>query len=299
MSEHNHHHHEVKGKNLFITIILNIIITLSQIVGGIMSGSLALLSDAMHNFSDVLALVIAWWANRLSSKPKNEQKTFGYKRAQTIAALFNSSVLFGIALFLIIEAINKFINPQPIESSLVIWLGVLSILLNAASVLLIKDDSHDDINMKAAYLHLLTDVMTSVAVVIGGVLMHYFDIFWIDSVITILIAVYLIKASYGIIKESINILMQSTPENVNIKQIQEVIENIEEIKNIHHLHIWKLDDHNIHLEAHLDFIKDLPLSQSTQIVENITRILHDKFDIEHCTFQAEFDKDDKKDLVYT
>ncbi|WP_458700450.1 cation diffusion facilitator family transporter [Sulfurospirillum sp. 1307] len=295
---HHHHHHEVKGKNLFITIILNIIITLSQIVGGVMSGSLALLSDAMHNFSDVLALIIAWWANRLSSKPKSEQKTFGYKRAEIIAALFNSSVLFGIAIFLIIEAITKFIHPEPIESSLVIWLGLLSIVLNAASVLLIKDDSHDNMNMKAAYLHLLTDVMTSVAVVVGGILMQFFDIFWVDSVVTILIAIYLLKASFGIIKDSINVLMQSSPENVNIEDIRQFVESRKEIKNIHHLHIWRLDDHHIHLEAHLDFVEDLPLSKSTKIVEYITKNLHDNFGIEHCTFQAEYDKNDKKDFIY-
>jgi cobalt-zinc-cadmium efflux system protein len=295
---HHHHHHEVKGKNLFITIILNIIITLSQIVGGVMSGSLALLSDAMHNFSDVLALIIAWWANRLSSKPKSEQKTFGYKRAEIIAALFNSSVLFGIAIFLIIEAITKFIHPEPIESSLVIWLGLLSIVLNAASVLLIKDDSHDNMNMKAAYLHLLTDVMTSVAVVVGGILMQFFDIFWVDSVVTVLIAIYLLKASFGIIKDSINVLMQSSPENVNIEDIRQFVESRKEIKNIHHLHIWRLDDHHIHLEAHLDFVEDLPLSKSTKIVEYITKNLHDNFGIEHCTFQAEYDKNDKKDFIY-
>ena len=296
MSEH-HHHHEVKGKNLFITIVLNIIITLSQIVGSIMSGSLALLSDAMHNFSDVLALVIAWWANKLSSKPKTEQKTFGYKRAEIIAALFNSSVLFGIAIFLIIGAINKFIHPEPIESSLVIWLGILSIILNGASVMLIKEDSQDNMNMRAAYLHLITDVMTSIAVVVGGVLMYYFEIFWIDSVVTVLIAIYLIRASFGIIKDSINVLMQSTPDNINIDEIKSTLENIKEIKNIHHLHIWKLDDHNTHLEAHLDFIEDINLSQSTKIVDTITKLLHNKFDIEHTTLQSEYGNNDDKRFI--
>jgi len=138
MSEH---HHEVSGKNLFITIVLNIIITLSQIVGGIYSGSLALLSDAMHNFSDVLALFIAYFANRLAARPNNESKTFGYKRAEILAALFNASVLIGIAIFLIVEAFHKFYHPEPINSVWVIGLGALSIVLNAASVMLVKDDA--------------------------------------------------------------------------------------------------------------------------------------------------------------
>jgi len=205
MSEH---HHEVSGKNLFITIVLNIIITLSQIVGGIYSGSLALLSDAMHNFSDVLALFIAYFANRLAARPNNESKTFGYKRAEILAALFNASVLIGIAIFLIVEAFHKFYHPEPINSVWVIGLGALSIVLNAASVMLVKDDAHDNMNIKAAYLHLLTDVMTSVAVVGGGVLMYYFGLFWVDPLISALIALYLIWASFGLVRESSAILMQ-------------------------------------------------------------------------------------------
>jgi cobalt-zinc-cadmium efflux system protein len=187
MSEH-HHHHEVSGKNLFITIVLNVIITVSQIIGGIFSGSLALLSDAMHNFSDVLALLIAYVANRLAAKESTKERTFGYKRAEIIAALFNASVLIGIAIFLIIEAFHKFYHPEAINSVWVIGLGLLSIVLNAVSVLLIKDDAHGNMNMKAAYLHLLTDVMTSVAVVGGGILMYYFGLFWIDPLISAFIA---------------------------------------------------------------------------------------------------------------
>ena len=173
MLEH-HHHHEVSGKNLFITIILNVIITLSQIIGGILSGSLALLSDATHNFSDVMALLIAWWANKLAAKDATSEKTFGYKRAEILATLFNASVLFGIGVFLIVEAFHKFMHPEVIDSTLVIVLGILSIILNTASVLLVKDDAHDNMNIKAAYLHLLTDVTTSVAVVVGGLLMFLF-----------------------------------------------------------------------------------------------------------------------------
>ncbi len=211
MSDHHHHHH-VSGKNLFITIILNIIITLAQIVGGILSGSLALLSDAMHNFSDVLALVIAYVANRLAAKPKTKEFTFGLKRAEILAALFNALVLVGIGIFLIVEAVGKLIHPEPIDSTLVIWLGMLSIVLNSASVLLIKEDAHENMNIKAAYLHLLTDVMTSVAVVIGGVAMALWHIYWIDAAISILIALYLIKEAAALVTESTAILMQSAPK---------------------------------------------------------------------------------------
>ncbi len=296
MSEH-HHHHAVSGKNLFITIVLNIIITLSQIVGGIISGSLALLSDAMHNFSDVLALFIAYFANRLAARPNNESKTFGYKRAEILAALFNASVLIGIAIFLIIEAFHKFYHPEPINSVWVIGLGALSIVLNATSVLLIKDDSHDNMNIKAAYLHLLTDVMTSVAVVGGGVLMYYFGVFWVDPLISMLIALYLIWASFGLVRESSAILMQFTPAGINVEEIVQSIEDEKEIKNVHHIHIWKLDDNHIHLEAHLDFNEDVTLSESNRVIDKLEKKLHDTFDIEHITFQCEYERDDNKEII--
>jgi len=295
MSEH--HHHDVSGKNLFITIVLNIIITISQIVGGIFSGSLALLSDAMHNFSDVLALLIAYFANRLAARPSSENRTFGYKRAEILAALFNASVLIGIAIFLIVEAFHKFYHPEAINSVWVIGLGALSIILNAASVLLVKDDAHDNMNIKAAYLHLLTDVMTSVAVVVGGVLMYYFGIFWIDPLISALIAVYLIWASFGLVKESSAILMQFTPKEIEIEKVVALIQEEASIAGVHHIHIWRLDDHRIHFEAHLDFKNDLALSESNKIVETLEQKLHDSFEIEHTTLQCEYNRDDDKNII--
>ncbi len=295
MSEH--HHHNVSGKNLFWTIILNVIITISQIVGGIISGSLALLSDAMHNFSDVLALVIAYVANRLAARPNDTSRTFGYKRAEILAALFNASVLIGIAIFLIVEAFHKFYHPEAINSVWVIGLGLLSIVLNTASVLLIKEDSHDNMNVKAAYLHLLTDVMTSVAVVGGGVLMYYFGIFWIDPLISALIASYLIWASFGLVRASGSILMQFTPEGIDVDEVVRSIEAEPEIRDVHHIHIWKLDDNHIHLEAHLDFEEDVPLSVSNRVIERLEKKLHDSFDIEHTTFQCEYSRDDDKSVI--
>lgn len=297
MAEHNHSH-DVSGKNLFITIVLNIIITLSQIIGGIVSGSLALLSDALHNFSDVLALVLTYWTNKIAKKDKNNYKTFGYKRAEILATLFNSATLIGIAIYLIIESLEKFFNPQSVDSILVIGLGILSIILNAVSVLLIKDDTHDNMNVKAAYLHLLTDVMTSVAVVIGGILMFYFDLFWVDPLISLLIAFYLIKASYSLLIESINILMQGTPESIDIEEIQKSVENFDEVSNIHHLHLWRLNDHDIHLEAHIDFKENLLLKDVNDITSKIEEYLRTNYHISHITLQAEYDICKNKNLVH-
>jgi len=294
---HHHHHHEVSGKNLFITIILNIIITLSQILGGIYSGSLALMSDAMHNLSDVMALFIAYFANRLAARPNSEARTFGYKRAEILATLFNASVLIGIAVYLIIEAFHKLYHPEPIDSTWVIGLGVLSILLNMASVLLIKDDAHHNMNIRAAYIHLLTDVMTSVAVVGGGLLMYYFGLFWVDPLISALIALYLIWASFGLVRQSSAILMHFTPQEIDVSKVVDAIVEEGAIKNVHHVHIWKLDDNRIHFEAHLDFNEDVPLSVSNAVIEKLEKKLHDMFDVEHTTFQCEYERDDNKNVV--
>ena len=291
------HTHHVQGKKLFITVVLNIIITLSQIIGGLASGSLALLSDALHNFSDVLALLIAYIANRLSSYPDTKDKTFGYKRAEILAALFNASILIGVALFLIIEAFNKLRAPVNINSIWVIGLGLLSIALNTLSVLFVKGDSINSLNIKAVYLHLLSDVVTSIAVVAGGILMYYFGLFWVDPIISLLIAFYLIVSSLKLIKETAAILMQFAPKEVEIEKLVSVVESLPQIDNIHHLHIWKLDEHNINLEAHLDFNKNVSLSESNKVIDTLEELLNKKFGISHTTFQCEYNRNDKKDII--
>ncbi len=294
MSEH---HHEVHGKNLLLTIVLNLIITVAQIVGGIFSGSLALLSDAMHNFSDVLSLIIAFGANRLVSRPSTKAKTFGYKRAEILAALFNASMLVGIAIFLIVEAVNRLFHPSVVMSVWVVALGVLSILLNTISVLLVKDDADHSMNIKAAYIHLLTDVMTSAMVVVGGLLIYFFHIYWIDPIVSMVIAFYLIFTSYDIIKESVSILMQFAPKNIKIENIMLYVMQFDEIQNIHHIHLWRLDDHRVHLEAHLDFAENLTLQAANNLVDQIEQTLHIKYNISHVTLQCEYNRKDNKSII--
>ena len=291
------HQHKVTRKNLFITIFLNIIITLAQVIGGILSGSLALLSDALHNFSDVLALILAFIANNLSTKPHTKAKTFGYQRAEVLATFVNASVLIGIGVFLIVESVNKFLNPHAISSIWVIYLGLLSIVLNAISVLLIKNDAHDNMNIKAAYLHLLTDVMTSIAVVVGGILMYYYNLFWIDSVVSIIIALYLIWASIDLVKKSTSILMQFTPPDIKINDVVSFIKETKEIRNVHHIHVWKLDEHTIHFEAHIDFNFDITLSEGNLILDKLEESLKTYFDITHTTFQLEYNRHGDKNII--
>jgi len=297
---HNHSHHNhgnLQGRNLLISIFLNIVITAAQVVGGIISGSLALLSDALHNFSDVISLVVSYVANKLAKKKASIQKTFGYKRAEILAAFINASTLIIVAVLLIIEAIERFQNPQEIESGLVIWLSGIAIVGNGLSVLLLKKDSEANMNLKSAYLHLLTDMMASVAVLIGGLLMKFYNVFWVDSVLTFLIAIYLIWMGYDLLKTSTKVLMLFTPEDIPIDKIVSEINSLEGIKNTHHIHVWQLNEEEVHFEAHIDFKKDIQLSEFDDILHEIEEILFHKFEINHVNIQPEFGKCDDKDVI--
>ncbi|WGD35813.1 cation diffusion facilitator family transporter [Olleya sp. YS] len=294
---HSHDHGDLKGRNLLISIFLNILITVAQVIGGILSGSLALLSDALHNFSDVLSLIVSYVADRLSKRKASLNKTFGYKRAEILAAFINAATLIIVAVLLIIEAIERFQNPQDIESNLVIWLSLIAILGNGFSVLLLKKDSKSNMNMRSAYLHLLTDMMASVAVFIGGLLMKYYQIYWVDSALTLAIALYLIYMGFDLLKASTKVLMLFTPDEIPVDEIVKEINAFAEIKNVHHIHVWQLNEDEIHFEAHIDFENDITLSEFDSILHKVEDLLYDKFEINHVNIQPEYDKDDAKDVI--
>lgn len=290
-------HIDLKGKKLLLSIVLNIIITVAQVIGGIISGSLSLLSDALHNFSDVLSLIISYIADLYGKKEASLQRTFGYKRAEIIAAFVNALSLLLVAIYLVFEAVQRFINPQEIQSTLVIWLAVLGILANGFSVLLLHKDSKDNMNMRSAYLHLFTDMSASVAVLIGGILMLYFNWFWVDSVLTVLISIYLLVMGYKLLKSSFQVLMLFTPGHLNLKNISYRITQVSQVKNVHHIHVWQLNEKETHLEGHIEFIDDISLSQFDGIITEIEQLLKKEFGINHVTLQPEFNKNDPKELI--
>ena len=294
---HSHAHPDLRGRNLLISIILNIGITLAQIIGGLLSGSLALLSDALHNFSDVLSLVISYGASRLGQRKASSLKTFGYKRAEILAAFINAATLMVVAIILMKEAVERLMNPQEIESNLVIWLALIAIVGNGFSVLLLKKDADHNMNMKSAYLHLLTDMMASVAVLIGGILMKYFQVYWVDAILTMIISIYLIYMGYDLLKESTKVLMLFTPKSVVIQEIVESICTIDQVKNVHHVHIWQLNEEEVHMEAHIDFKNDIRLSEFDKILDEIEEHVYHKHGINHVNIQPEFDKCDSKSVI--
>ena len=297
---HNHVHiakNEVKANNLVYSILLNLLITVAQVVGGIISGSLALISDALHNFSDVLSLIFSLVAHKLSRRKASIEHTFGYKRAEILAAFVNASTLIIVAFILIYGAINRFIHPEPIKSTLVIWLAILGILANGFSVLLLKSDADHNLNMKSAYLHLLTDMMASIAVLVGGLLMKFYNWFWVDSVMTILIAVYLIAVGFDLVKKSTKMLMLFTPEHIDIKEIVREVHKIEGAGKLHHIHVWYLNEEEIHLEAHLDCPENCTLTQFDEVLTTIELVVFEKFGINHTNIQPEFKKEDPKEFI--
>ncbi|MGM5469119.1 cation diffusion facilitator family transporter [Flavobacteriaceae bacterium LMO-SS05] len=297
LHHHSHSHKTTKDRNLLISILLNVIITAAQIVGGLVSGSLALLSDALHNLSDVISLIVSYVASKLAKQKASLHRTFGYKRAEILAAFINASTLVIVAILLIIEAVDRFQHPKIIESNLVIWLSLIAIVANGASVLLLKKDSKNNINIKSAYLHLFTDMMASVAVLIGGLLMKFYQVYWVDSVLTLLIALYLIIVGYNLLKTSTKILMLFTPDHINIKDVVREVNKLPKVNRLHHVHIWGLNDDEFHLEAHLDFTEDITLLEFNKILHQIEALLHDEFQINHVTIQPEFNKKDPKEII--
>ena len=287
----------LKGRNLFFSIVLNLAISVAQTIGGILSGSMALLSDALHNFSDVLSLCISYVAHRLAARKFTARYTFGLQRAEILAAFINSAALIGIAIYLGFEAFNRLMHPHNIDSMIVVWLAIASIVVNELSVLLIKSDAKKSINIKSAYLHLFTDMLTSIAVLIGGLLMKFYGIFWVDGLITLLIACYLIYSGWKLFVESINIILLCSPGKIDIQRLTNKIESLEGVKNLHHLHLWLLTDNHVNMEAHIDLMDDLPVSGFEKQLEQIHAIAHE-MGIDHVTIQPEFINDDDKSLIH-
>ena len=295
---HSHHHHttETSGIRLLITIILNFIITIAEIIGGIISGSLSLISDALHNFSDGIAVIISYIAIRLNRRPKDAHYTFGYKRAEILAAVFNASVLIGISLYLFFEAYNRFANPQQIKGGLMIIVAGIGLTANVIGTLLLKSGSKSNMNIRSAYLHLLSDSVSSFGVIIGGIFIYFYDVYWIDPILTVLISLYIIRESWFIVKEALTVLMMATPSDTSITDIEKEIIKLNGILNIHHIHFWQINEKDIHFEAHIE-VEDVLVSQTEEKITEIEKLLHDKFDINHVTIQFESGRCNEKDLV--
>jgi cobalt-zinc-cadmium efflux system protein len=286
-------------KNLLLSVILNLSVTIAEVIGGLISNSLALLSDALHNLGDTFAIFIAYLANIISKRNHTDKKTFGYKRIEILAALFNAIILVVIIIYLFTEAWHRLYNPEPVKGLIMFVVAVIGFLANLFSILLLKKLSGHSINIKAAYLHLLGDTISSVIVIITAILIYFFNFYWIDPLVTFILGIYLLKETYLIVKESVDILMQATPRGLDLMQVKQTLEILPEIDNIHHVHAWNLNDQDIHFECHVDLKSDIRISETEKIREKMHEILLNKFNINHITIQYEFNCCEDKNMIHS
>ncbi|GBD90027.1 cadmium, cobalt and zinc/H(+)-K(+) antiporter [bacterium BMS3Abin04] len=295
---HHHHDENITGRRLIVTMLLNFLITIVEIIGGIISGSLSLISDALHNFSDGIAVIISYFALKLKDKPNSYKHTFGFKRAEILAALINSSALLAISFYLFYESSVRLLNPTEVQGGLMTIVAAVGLVANIAGTLLLKKGASSSINIKAAYLHLLSDAVSSVAVILGGIAIYYLSVYWLDPVLTILIAAYVLKESFHILTDALHVLMEGTPEGISLDDIKKAVESFEHVVNIHHIHVWSVGEKDIHLETHVN-IDNMMTVDSDVLREKIEKELQDKFEIHHAIIQFECGKCQNDGIIKT
>ena len=285
MSGH-HHHTPESDKGLKFAITINILLTLAQAIGGAIAGSLSLIADALHNLSDAAALGIALFARSISRKPADEINTFGYKRAEVIAALINLTTLIIISLYLLYEAIWRIIEPQVITGWIIVIVASVALIIDMITALITFKMSKNSMNMKAVFLHNLSDGMASLGVILAGTLIILYEWFWVDTFITLLIAGFIFWQGLTMLPKTIHLLMDGSPHSLSIDEIKLAAEMISGVENLHHIHIWNLDEHRIALEGHVS-VDVSELKEAESIKDQLKQMLRDKFNISHSTLEFE------------
>ncbi len=283
---------------LVLAILLNLLITAAEVVGGILSGSLALLSDALHNLSDAAALLISLVALRLGRRERTAQRTFGYRRAEIMAALLNAATMLAVVAYLFYEAGHRLLQPRPVAATLLTIVASIGLLGNLVTVLLLRRDAHRNLNVRAAYLHLLADTASSLAVVGGGLLMNAWGLYWIDPALTIVIGLLVMREAWSILRQAVRILMQATPEGIDLDALRAAVQGMTGVASLHHVHAWQLDDRTIHFEGHIALCTDIPLSQADELRRRVEELLVERFAIHHVTLQLEYRAVCPNDLVH-
>jgi cobalt-zinc-cadmium efflux system protein len=277
-------------------MIMNLIIPAVQIYGGIISGSMALISDALHNLSDFISLVINYAALAIGRRGPTHQQTFGYKRVEIFATLVSVGLLYGTGFYIAIEAWNRFRAPQPIAGQLVIWIALLGFAGNIISALMLRSGSKVNLNMKSAFLHMLSDAATSLVVAILGIVWIFKPWFWLDPVFSWLIVGMILFGGWGLLKDSILILMNATPPGINLHDIQKSLESLEGVKEIHDLHVWNPSAGNIALAVHIT-VPDQMLRNVDNLAAKVRMILFEEFKIDHPILQFETNSCDEGKLL--
>jgi len=269
---------------LLWSIIINIIITLFEIVIGLVSGSLALISDAVHNFTDVGSLTLSWWGEKISSKAPTPNKTYGFKRAEVLIAFINSLVLLAVVVLIAKEAIIRLAHPEQLSGGLVAITATIALLGNGLATLILKKHSHDNLNMKSAWLHSFQDAIFSLGVIVGAILIYFFHWNIVDPIISILLSVFIAREAYKIIKDAINILMESVPNDLDMEVIRNFLQKTPGVESIHDLHIWQTDSNSRFLSVHI-VTKNLNNTKRAKLLNLLQKNIEKEFRISHTTIQ--------------
>ncbi|UYV11936.1 MAG: cation diffusion facilitator family transporter [Phycisphaera sp.] len=287
MSNHDHHHGSDLGtRPLAWAVAINLLLTAAQVVGGVLSGSLSLVADALHNFSDAAGLLLALVARKISKRPADAQRTFGYGRAEVVGGLINLTSIMVIAGYLLIEAITRTFDRPEIDGWMVVIVAGIALVVDVATAVLTYSMSKGSVNIKAAFLHNVADALASVAVIITGTLIILFDWYWTDIVATIGISVYIVWMSWSPMKRCIRILMQSVPEGLSIEEMARTIADVRGVQGVAHLHVWPIDEQHVSLEVRVEMRTNASLQDAQAVREHVQAAIAERFGIEHATIEV-------------
>lgn len=257
-----------------------------ELVSGLRAHSLALISDAGHNATDALALLLAWFAVYMQSKPADESRTFGYHRAGVLAAFVNAIVLIGLTLWMLYESALRLLRPERVDEGLMLWVASAGILLNGGIMLGLHWGADDDINIRGAFLHMLGDLLGVTAIVAGALVIRATGWLQIDPMLSIVISLLIVWTAWDITRESLNILLEGSPKGIEVKHVVAAIRDVEGVLDVHDMHIWSLGSESHALSCHV-LIADMPPSQSDHILQRVNRVLGNRFHVHHTTVQFE------------
>ena len=289
--DHSHgHHHDTSHMSdvrLVWAVGVNLLLTVAQIVGGLLAGSLALVADALHNLNDAASLGLALIARRIARKPADRKRTFGYRRAEVIGALINLTTLILVGLYLIYEAISRFFDPQEIGGWIVVIVAGIALVVDIVTAVLTYAMAKGSLNVRAAFVHNVSDALASVGVIIAGTLILLYDLYIADLIATLAISAYILYQGFTMIGETIRILMEETPQDLDLDELVAQMEAVPGVQEVHHVHAWQLDEHHQALEAHVVVERD-DIHDMEQIKTALKRLLEQQHHIEHSTLEFEF-----------
>ena len=266
--------------------MLTLAFVVVETLAGIFSNSLALLTDAAHNFTDVIALGLSWYALRISSQPAHAGKTYGYHRVGILVALVNSTTLILISMGIFYEAYHRFLTPPVVDAPILIGVAAVAFIINALTAWLVHNGSDNDLNLRSTFVHLMGDVLSTIGAVIAGIVILFTNWNWLDPLVSVLIGALILWNAWKILRQTIHILLESTPENVDMKDMVNDLLNIEGVRGVHDLHVWSINENLRVLSAHV-MTADIPVSAGIAIQRDVNEILFHKYNIQHATLQLE------------